>query len=482
MPPSPTSAARDSCTSARFLNRGYDDFGAFPGEGRGPPGPPRSWRSGTYDCAVSEPRPAATVVLLRNGPGGLEVLLTHRPATMAFAPDVHVFPGGRVDAADFDPGLQARSIVSAADAAVGLGGDLPGSDALAAYNAAIREAFEEVGVLLADVGVEGDLVAARRRLLDEPASFPDIAAALDLRLRTDLLVPLSRWVTPPILDRRFDARFFVASTPEASVVSLVGDEVVAHGWHRPIDALESMAAGKLAMWLPTSTTLTQLLNVTSIEEVRTRMAPGRLGRVVVDAISDDIVRIEMPAGGGIAGQPVNAYLVGRRRFVLIDPGDPTGDGLDRAVAEAAGRGGSIAAIALTHTDPDHAAGAESLREQLGIEVLVGPDGGRHLSYPVRELGDGAVIDDGDVAMRVVGSPGVAPDHLAYVVVEGQFVVAGDLDGRRGARSVVAAPDDDAWKRSVAVLRSAAPEATWLGGHPPVTDDRPAATPPGSAAG
>jgi glyoxylase-like metal-dependent hydrolase (beta-lactamase superfamily II)/8-oxo-dGTP pyrophosphatase MutT (NUDIX family) len=437
----------------------------------------------TYDWAVSEPRPAATVVLLRDGPNGLEVLLTHRPPTMAFAPDVHVFPGGRVDAADADPGLQTRSVVSAADAAVALGGDLPGTGALAAYIAGIREAFEEVGVLLADVGVEADnLVSARQRLLETPGAFPDVAESLDLRLRTDLLVSLSRWVTPPILDRRFDARFFVAFVPEAADVSLVGEEVTAHAWHRPIDALESMASGELAMWLPTSTTLTQLLHVTSIEEVRERMAPGRLGGVIFEPIGEDIVRIEMPAGGGIAGQPVNAYLVGRRRFVLIDPGDPTGEGLDRAVAEAARRGGSIVAIALTHADPDHAAGAESLREQLGINVFVGPGGGRHLPYHVREIADGVVVEDSDVGVRVVATPGPASEHLAFVIEEGRFAVTGDLDGRRGARSVVAPSDDAAWQRSLVVLRSAAPEASWLGGHPPATDDRPAATPPGSEEG
>jgi glyoxylase-like metal-dependent hydrolase (beta-lactamase superfamily II)/8-oxo-dGTP pyrophosphatase MutT (NUDIX family) len=402
---------------------------------------------------------------------------------MAFAPDVQVFPGGRVDAADSDHALQARSVVSATDAGVALGGDLPATDALASYIAAIREAFEEVGVLLADVGEEsGDLVEARQRLLDDPGSFPGVAAALDLRLRTDLIVPLSRWVTPPILDRRFDARFFVASTPEAVHVSLVGEEVVAHGWHRPIDALESMAAGELAMWLPTSTTLTQLLHVASIEDVRERMAPGRLGRMVVDPIAEDILRIEMPAGGGVAGQPVNAYLVGRRRFVLIDPGDPTGEGLDLAMEEAARRGGSIVAIALTHADPDHAAGAESLREQLGIDVFVGPGGGHHLPYPVRELADGAVIEDGDVGMRVVGTPGPAQEHLAFVIGEGQIAVTGDLDGRRGARSIVGPPDDPAWQRSVAVLRSAAPNATWLGGHPPATDDPQAMKPRDSAGG
>jgi glyoxylase-like metal-dependent hydrolase (beta-lactamase superfamily II)/8-oxo-dGTP pyrophosphatase MutT (NUDIX family) len=406
-------------------------------------------------------------VLLRPGSNGPEVLLTHRPATMAFAPDVHVFPGGRVDAADADPRLQARSVVTGAAAASGLGGDLGPSEALAAHVAAIREAFEEVGILLADVGRPGDLVSARRQLLRTPGSFPALADELDLRLRTDRLVPLSRWVTPPTLGRRFDARFFAAAAPEEASVTLVGDEVAAHAWHRPIDALESMRSGGLAMWLPTSTTLAQLVHIRSIDDVRARLSPRRLGSVAVGSIADDIVRIEMPAGGGVAGQPINAYLVGRRRCVLIDPGDPTGDGLDRAIEEAALRGATIVAIALTHADPDHAAGAEALREQLGVEVFVGPGGRRHLPYPAGELGDGAVVDVGDVALRVVMTPGPAPEHLAFVVGEGQFAVTGDLDGRRGARSVPGPPDEAAWQRSVAALRAAAPGATWLGGHPPI---------------
>jgi glyoxylase-like metal-dependent hydrolase (beta-lactamase superfamily II)/8-oxo-dGTP pyrophosphatase MutT (NUDIX family) len=421
----------------------------------------------SYDWAVSEPRPAATVVLLRRGPDGLEALLTHRPTTMAFAPDVHVFPGGRVDPADLDLGLQARSVVSAAEAGSALGGDLSGPDALAAYVAAIREAFEEVGILLADFGGAGDLAVARRRLLDSPGSFPAIAAELDLRLRTDWLVPLSRWVTPPILERRFDARFFAASMPDDALVTLVGGEIVTHAWHRPIDALESMAAGELAMWLPTATTLAQLRHVDSIEMIRARLAPGRLGSVKVEVVADDIVRIEMPAGGGVAGQPINAYLVGRRRCVLIDPGDPTGDGLDRAVSKAAARGGDIAAIALTHADPDHAAGAEALREQLGIEVIVGVGGGRHLPHQVREVADRTVVDDGDVPLRVLATPGPTPEHLAFVVGDGRYLVTGDLDARRGARSVPRPADQAAWDRSVAGLRSVAPDASWLGGHPAI---------------
>jgi glyoxylase-like metal-dependent hydrolase (beta-lactamase superfamily II)/8-oxo-dGTP pyrophosphatase MutT (NUDIX family) len=414
---------------------------------------------------VSTPLAAATVVLLRPGPDGLEALLTHRPASMAFAPDVQVFPGGRVDVSDADPTIQARSVVSPTTAAEAVGGDLSPTEALAAYVAAIREAFEEVGILLADHEPGIDLGAARRRLLAAPDAFPSIAEELDLRLRTDRLVPLSRWVTPPILERRFDARFFATLAPEGAEASLVGEEVAAHAWHRPIDALEAMARGDLAMWLPTSTTLAQLLHVASIDDVRSRLTPGPLGDVETEVVSEEIVRIGMPAAGGVAGQPVDAYLVGRHRLVLIDPGDPTGPGLDRAIDEAAKRDGRIEAIALTCAEPDHAAGAESLREQLGIEVLVGPDGGRHLPHAVAELGDGSTVEAGDVPLRVVATPGLEPEGLAFVVGDGQFAVTGDLDGRRGARSMFGPVDDVTWQQSVERLRTVAPDARWLAGHP-----------------
>src|SRR5262245_34824665 len=129
------------------------------------------------------PLPAATVVLIRPGSVGPEVLLTHRPPSMAFAPDVHVFPGGRVDLGDADPRLAARSAVSAEAATDALGGDLEPAGALAAHIAAVRELFEEAGVWLGEAAAPADrLAAARSALLAGSASFAAIADELDLRL------------------------------------------------------------------------------------------------------------------------------------------------------------------------------------------------------------------------------------------------------------------------------------------------------------
>jgi glyoxylase-like metal-dependent hydrolase (beta-lactamase superfamily II)/8-oxo-dGTP pyrophosphatase MutT (NUDIX family) len=408
---------------------------------------------------VVEVRPAATVVLLRSGPAGLETLLTKRPSSMAFAPDVHVFPGGRLDTADADPSLVLRSALAPEEAAIALGGHLDPAVALAVHLAALRELFEEAGVLLADgEAPRAAIDAGRSALLAGEATLAGLASDLGLWLRADLLVPLSRWVTPPIMPRRFDAQFFAAMLPDGVEPSFEGGEVVDHAWLRPSDALAAMAAGDLSMWPPTSATLQQLEHAGTIEEVRERLAPGRLGSVTVEALSPEITRIVMPAGGGVAGQPVCSYLVGRQRHVLIDPGDPLGPALERAIEIATARGGTIEAVALTHVDAD-------LAEQLGIPVLAGPGGGGPLPYAVRELADLDVIEAGDIPLRAILTPGPRADHVAFLVGDGAFVASGDLDGVRGARSIPGPPDPAAWTASLERLRMLAPRARRLPGHP-----------------
>ena len=176
---------------------------------------------------------------------------------------MHVFPGGRVDAADAAQGLAARS----------------GIGATAAHIAAVRELWEESGILLADFPAPtAELEAARGTLVAGSATFEDLAEALDLRLRTDLLAPLSRWVTPPGYPRRFDAQFFAAVLPDdAAAPSIASDEVVALEWFRPGDALDAMAEGRIGLWLPTSSTLQQLESVGDVATWRGSL-PVRSGR------------------------------------------------------------------------------------------------------------------------------------------------------------------------------------------------------------
>jgi glyoxylase-like metal-dependent hydrolase (beta-lactamase superfamily II) len=280
-----------------------------------------------------------------------------------------------------------------------------------------------------------------------------------------MLVPLSRWVTPPVMPRRFDARFFAALLPEGVQPSFEGGEVVAHAWWRPGDALAAMTAGELSMWVPTSATLQQLEHATSIEEIGERLTPRPPGATELDALAPEVTRIVMPAGGGVTGQPICAYLVGRRRFVLVDPGDPTGPALDLAIEHAASHGGAIEVVALTHVDPDHAGGAEAVALRLGIPILAGPGGGRPLPYDVLELADLEMLPVGDVPLRMVWAPGPRPDHVAFLAENLGIVVTGDLDGVRGARTIPGTPDAPAWAASLERLARLAPGARRLPGHP-----------------
>ena len=153
--------------------------------------------------------------------------------------------------------------------------------------------------------------------------------------------------------------------------------------------------------------------------------------------------------------------------MLIDPGDPIGPGLELAISTARERGGRIEAIALTQVAPDHAAGAEGLAEMLGgLPILAGPGAGAWLPYAVEALGDATPLAYGDVPLLAIHAPGPSPEHLAFVVGEA-FAIAGDLDGRTGARSI---PPDARRDRSIAAsiarVRALAPGRTWLTSHPP----------------
>ena len=213
--------------------------------------------------AVAVPLPAATVTLVRDAPRGLEVLMLKRSSSLAFMPGAHVFPGGALDASDEAPELHALCVGlddAAASRALGIkrGG-------LAYWVAAIREAFEEAGILLAyDAG--GSIVSlseataeryrAHRRALDEGRSdFAAFALGEGLRLAVDRLRYFGHWITPPGAPRRYDTRFFIAIAPESQEARHDNRETVAHAWVRPQEALELRAREAINIRFPTFKTL-----------------------------------------------------------------------------------------------------------------------------------------------------------------------------------------------------------------------------------
>lgn len=217
-------------------------------------------------------RLAASVLLLRESSRGPEVFMQKRPGRGDF-PDLHVFPGGKVDEDDFLPEFLDGLEEAHANRLLGLEGG-----AIRYWVTAIRECFEECGVLLARRGgrllkLEGESEIARfdsyrHKLIDLEMSMEDLCRAEDLKLAADQLLYFSHWLTPDVVPRRFDTRFFLARMPESQ-------ETVAHHWETadsewvvPERALEAAAAGDWQMIAPTLTSLKSIAGFDSVADIQ----------------------------------------------------------------------------------------------------------------------------------------------------------------------------------------------------------------------
>jgi glyoxylase-like metal-dependent hydrolase (beta-lactamase superfamily II) len=299
------------------------------------------------------------------------------------------------------------------------------------------------------------VAGARRALTFGETTFPAVVEALDLRLEADHLAPIAHWTTPPIMPRRFDTRFFAAELPVGAEPSFDTDEVVSHRWLTARAALDAMAAGEIAMWVPTSATLQQLSFATGLAEIRGRIVPGDVPAPRVIGERPGLMRIVLGSAGAVPGQTVNCYLVGEDEVVVVDPGDPSDAAAEAIIDAATASGGRLVAIALTHVDPDHAAGAEALAIRLDLPILAGPGAGRDLPYLVRELADGERIGAGAVELEVVATPGPREDHVAFAITgagSGLQIIVGDLVGGRADQAILGPGDEAAWSASVARIR------------------------------
>jgi len=274
-------------------------------------------RMSTMDLHHPDPesvplRDAATVMLLRDGSDGVEVCMLQRNLKSDFVGGAYVFPGGGVDPEDAEPDLEEIFVGRTdADASRLVGVERAG---LAFWVAAIRESFEEAGVLLAVdddgrvVSFSDDRVAARfetHRADVDQGRRRLAAVCLEEGLRLDVgsIHYFSRWITPLGAPRRYDTRFFVAAAPEEQEALHDDHEVIGTRWLTPAEALADHEAGRITMIFPTVRTMVALSQFETADAVLAHTAAQGAIEPVLPLIED--------IGGGM-------------RIVL--PGDPEGTG------------------------------------------------------------------------------------------------------------------------------------------------------------
>jgi 8-oxo-dGTP pyrophosphatase MutT (NUDIX family) len=245
------------------------------------------------------PVPAATVLLVRDAAVGLEVFMVERHHEVDFATGALVFPGGKLDPGDRDPRALARCArpPDPVDAA-----------ALALRVTAIRETFEEAGVLLARPRGSDALVAAERareigsrhraRLLADELGIADIAEGEDLELATKLLVPFAHWITPEFMPKRFDTHFYLVQAPPGQTAVHDGGESVDSAWITPSLALAEAEAGRRTLIFPTLLNLRKLGRSTNVA--------AALERARRDPLVTVLPRVERREGGAVVRIPPEA--------------------------------------------------------------------------------------------------------------------------------------------------------------------------------
>lgn len=220
-------------------------------------------------AAPVAPRDAATVVLLREGCAGPEVFVQRRSAAMAFAGGMTVFPGGGVDQRDADrelawPGPEPAWWADQFGCSPAV--------ARALVCAAVRETFEESGVLLAGpdprtvVAGAAEYSEARQQLVSRDLSLAEFLTEAGLVLRADLLRPWANWVTPEGEKRRYDTRFFLAAMPEGQRADAVTTEATDAYWSTPQDVLRDADEGRCGLLPPTRVTLAEVAEFSGVAE------------------------------------------------------------------------------------------------------------------------------------------------------------------------------------------------------------------------
>lgn len=401
------------------------------------------------------PIEAASVVLAL-GPGAREVFVVRRSEQLKFFGGYHAFPGGKVNPGDAAVAVQSKN----------------GPDADALRVAAVRELFEETGVLLARRADGryrlGDLALAdaRRDLLAGSLDFAAFLSTHALQLQADDLVAAGSLLTPPFSPIRFNTQFYVAVLPAGQQAEVWPGELDAGAWTTPEALLAGWNRGECLVSPPTVSLLETLLG-RAIEELPTVVEPliqlRANGAIPPIYFAPGVQMIPLRTIGLPPTTYTNAYLIGTRRLYLFDPGAHEADEQQRLfdLLEARLTGGSqLAAVVLTHHHPDHIGAVTAVAERYRVPVLAHPRTVELLNDQVKIdklLGEGERIELGTAPdgfepwqLQALHTPGHAGGHLAFHEPHYRLMIAGDLVSMLS--SVVIAPPDGDLTEYLASLR------------------------------
>jgi 8-oxo-dGTP pyrophosphatase MutT (NUDIX family) len=267
------------------------------------------------DSIVANPRPASTVIVLRDGPAGPEVFLVRRHEATAFMGGAHVFPGGRVDAGDHNGDA---SWCDGVDWAASQLPDLDREQAVAYHVAAARELFEEAGVLLARTVAREHFAQDRADVHGGRATLRAVVEREGLRLALDSLVLCAHWVTPPIDTRQFDTRFFLARLPPGQTPIHDETETTHSTWLTPAAALAAASSGTIVLPPPTWTTLRELEPFKAVEGALAWARTRRIARRQPKLVEHDGRRMLLIPGDPLYPEAVDPESPHETRFVSVD--------------------------------------------------------------------------------------------------------------------------------------------------------------------
>ena len=374
--------------------------------------------------------PLAASILLARGPGSSELFVVRRNEKLRFMGGFQAFPGGRVSPGDADQRV-----------------------------AAVRELFEETGVLLArraddSFPIDAELVEPRRELLANPKSFPSILGSLGLTIRPNDLTYIGSLVTPPFSSLRFDTAFFTADLPPGQAAVVVPGELDDGEWHSADTALRAWEQGQ-ALLSPPTVSLLETIRGRPVAELTRNSKPLfdalSAGTPEIIYFSPQVQMIPLFCDGLPPTYYTNAFLVGRDPAYLIDPGptDPNEQARLFTLLDARMNAGArLAGVLLTHHHSDHIGATNAVVRRYGVTVFAHPWTARALAAKVKvdhEIGESAVLDLGVAPhgrawrLEAVHTPGHAPGHLCFYEATYRLLFVGDMAST--ISSVVITPPD-----------------------------------------